>query len=383
MEVKIKVAVITPGSFAIPDPRSSSVETVVNKITTSLQNDIDYTVFGKKTKNHPSTEWIGNIRYVRFVRSTSYIKKIISVLKKEKHDILQVENRPKYVKALRAAFPKATIYLSLHSITFIRPSVITKSELIDCFHAANKIIVNSYFLKNHLINQTNIESNKIFVNHLGVDTNQFKSKWLPEGQKKVDKFKRNLNLQNQNILLYVGRLLKIKGVHHILHAMPEIIRQSPNTILYIIGNAFAYSDRRTKYVDELYDLAAEVQDHVRFLPFIPHNEVHEWFQIADVMLVPSASKEAFGLVNVEAMASGTPVIATKAGGMPEIIVHGETGLLVDPNNIEQELPPSILELLSSKNKSREMGEKSVQRVLEHFTWEHSGSRLLGLYKKTV
>ncbi|MEH7082979.1 glycosyltransferase family 4 protein [Neobacillus drentensis] len=383
MRIKPKVAIITPGTFPIPSPRSSSVETVVDMLTKALQTDVEFTIFGKKTRELPSSEKRGNITYHRYVYRewTRYLTKISSALSKLKPDIIQIENRPNFIPLIRKIFPRTQILLSLHSTKFISTSHIAKEELISCLQQVDKIIVNSHFLKNHLIHQTGCESAKIFINHLGVDTNQFQSKWSTNQMSESKKVAQQLNLEGRKILLFVGRLRKIKGVEKILRAMPAIIQAVPDTLLVIAGSAFYGSDRKTNYVERMYRLAKEFPNHVRFLSYIPHDEIHVWFKAADIVLVPSIGHEAFGLVNVEAMACGVPVIATNIGGMPEVIDHGNTGYLINTENLEAELAKYVIHLLNNPNILKQLGINSVNRVYENFTWEKSTSRLYQLYNQ--
>jgi spore coat protein SA len=95
--------------------------------------------------------------------------------------------------------------------------------------------------------------------------------------------------------------------------------------------------------------------------------------MADVVVVPSAEREAFGLVNAEAMAAGVPVVATRAGGIPEIVVDGQTGYLVDPKRPAPELKDRVLAVLTDDALRREMGERGRERVREHFTWDRSAA----------
>ncbi|MEH7500893.1 glycosyltransferase family 4 protein [Neobacillus drentensis] len=385
MKINPKVAIITPGSFPIPSSRSSSVETVLQMQTKVLQNEVEFTIFGKKTKELPSTENIGNISYVRFIYRnwTRYLTMVISALSKLNPDIIQIENRPKYIPIIRNKFQKAQILLSLHSTMFISSSHIEKEELLSCLHHADKIIVNSHFLKNYLVNLTDCEEAKIMVNHLGVDTNQFQSKWSPNRISNKEILLKQLNLDGKKIILFVGRLRKIKGVHKILQAMPSIIQAVPDTLLIIAGSAFYGSDRKTKYVDNLYRLAKDFSENVMFISFIPHADIHVWFKASDIVLVPSIGHEAFGLVNVEAMACGVPVIATNIGGMPEVIEHGKTGYLINTQNLEAELSTCVIQLLNNPKRIKKLGLNSLDRVLENFTWEKSANRILRLYNKMV
>jgi spore coat protein SA len=133
----------------------------------------------------------------------------------------------------------------------------------------------------------------------------------------------------------------------------------------------------------LYRLAKDFPNHVRFLSFIPHAEIHAWFEAADIVLVPSIGNEAFGLVNVEAMACGVPVIATNIGGMPEVIEHEKTGYLINTQNIEAELSHYVIDLLNNPERIKKFGLNCLDRVNENFTWEKSASRLLRLYDHAV
>jgi spore coat protein SA len=380
MSSKLKVAIVTPGSFPIPSPRSSSVETVVDKLTNSLQNEVEFSIYGKQSIDMPSSEKRGNLTYIRLKYRgwKKYLQKIILSLSKLTPDIIQVENRPKYVPILQEKFPTIPVLLSLHSTMFISNSRISKEELMNCISLSKKVIVNSHFLKRFIMNKINCDESKIFVNHLGVDTNQFQAKWLSCRSDKTKLLKKQLDLEDKKILLFVGRLRKMKGVDKIIKALPAIIKYEPNTILIIAGSAFYGTDKVTRYVHSLYKLAEEYSEHVRFSPFIAHENIHKWFQMADIVLVPSIGNEAFGLVNVEAMACGVPVIATNIGGMPEIIEHGHTGYLI----IEKELAEFVITMFSDVKICQEMGVNSFTRVQEQFTWEKSSERLHNLYQTT-
>lgn len=89
-------------------------------------------------------------------------------------------------------------------------------------------------------------------------------------------------------------------------------------------------------------------------------------------IVPSGQREAFGLVNVEAMATGLPVVATRAGGMKEIVRDGVTGYLISQQNLESELKAKLHALLESSELRASMGKKSRERVERNFTWQHTG-----------
>jgi len=218
------------------------------------------------------------------------------------------------------------------------------------------------------------------VNHLGVDTDHFVTRWSEEGKRERERMLERMGLTGKKIIMYVGRLIEMKGVHHLLKAMPQIVGQVPEAVLLIIGSAHYGSNKVTPYVQELYRQADALRQHVRFIPFVSHDEISSWYRLADVLAVPSNETEAFGLVNVEAMACGVPVVATRSGGMKEIIEHGSTGYLIDIPLLGKELPLWISALLTDQERLRRMGETSIARVHERFTWEQTARRWMDWYQ---
>lgn len=375
------VAIVTPGSFVIPSGKSSSVELVVEQVANRIQSDVRLVVLGRLGRL-PASEERHGVRYIRVPAPSplKYIRGVSRKLALLRPQVIQVENRPRFARFLRQRHPYARIWLSLHSLTFVSRPHIGPKELRQCMAAADRVLVNSRFLKEQLELAYPEAAPKIVVNHLGVDPERFISRWSPEGA-----FRRRMMLQrhgweDRKIILYVGRLLPKKGVHRLLEAMPHIVQRVPEALLLVVGSAHYGSQKVTPYVRRLHRSAAKLGQHIRFIPFVPHGEVDEWFRLADVLVVPSGTKEAFGLVNVEAMASGVPVIASRTGGMKEIVEDGTTGLSLRFSSLKSELGPAVARLLEDEEVIRQMGEKSVERVLKHFTWEQTSARLLELYR---
>jgi spore coat protein SA len=375
-----KVAIITPGSFPIPGVKSSSVEMVVGKLADLLQEEVDIFIFGKKTMKQPFFEKKGSITFYRYhFQYNTYIQQIIDQLQEIEPDIIQIENRPRFARAVRLAMPKTKIILVQQSTQFMSRPHIGKRELLNCLDATDAIVVNSHFLKEYLMKESSCSSAKITVNHLGADIDQFQPKWQSD-KASAEILKEEWGVTNKKILLYAGRLVEIKGVHHILEAMPELIKADPSIVLFIAGITLFPSPENKAYVENLKKLAEKVKDHVIFTPFITHDEIHQWYQMADLLVVPSVA-EPFGLVYVEAMAVGTPVIATKSGGIPEIIDHERTGILISPDQVREELTSQIINLFSNPTKIKQMGEAGIQCIRNHFTWPLTAQRQLELYRK--
>jgi glycosyltransferase involved in cell wall biosynthesis len=128
-------------------------------------------------------------------------------------------------------------------------------------------------------------------------------------------------------ILFVGRLAEKKGVRYLLEAMPDVLRDFPDCTLVIVG------DGPLRRELEALSGQLDISRHVRFVRAVPHGELPAYYATADAFVGPSivasgGDTEAFGVVFVEAMASGCPVVASIVGGTKDIVVDGQTGLLV-------------------------------------------------------
>jgi spore coat protein SA len=382
---KPRVSIVTPGTFGVSAKRRSSVEQVVMETAYYNKPFVDLQIIGKQShggKLKVRKDGIETVN-IRAAGSAHYLKQAKRCIRNHRSQIIQIENRPKMIRSLKRSFPKARIWLSLHSTTFISNPYITKKQLGYQLKAAEHIWVNSYYLKNYLMGLIPSIESKITVNHLGVNTDKFPSKWSeteePSGKVLISK----LGYENKKVITYIGRLIPIKGVHHLLKALPDIAKAHPNTVLLIVGSAYYESDRLTPYVKKLHQLGNQMPQHVRFIPYIPHEEIQSYFAASDVVVVPSGDREAFGLVNVEAMASGVPVVASKVGGIREIIVEGENGLFVEPSRIRTNLSETLISLLSEHEKIKTMGKQARVHVMNHFTWRLTAERWLKLVKQKL
>ncbi|NBD26525.1 glycosyltransferase family 4 protein [Paenibacillus glycinis] len=377
---KPKVAFVTPGTFPLPSPTSSSVERVVEKTVPLLASRIEAHIYGRISRSLGRRGKLGMAVIERFpaANKQTYIRCVKRAIGKLRPDLLQVENRPRYVLKLKQALPNKRVWLNLHSNTFIRERAIQPRTLSQCFQSADRIIVNSEFLREDAAGRVPQCADKLRVVYPGVDIERFPSQFSAAGATQRAELRTRRKWLGRSVVLFMGRLQEIKGVHHLLKLMPQLIRAHPSVLLVIVGGAFYGSKRTTPYVRKLHRIGRTMRNHVRFVPYVPYSEVPSWFLGADVAVVPSGSREAFGLVNVEAMSCGLPVVATRSGGMKEIIDDGVTGYLVNPDHVVSEMRSRLLELLCNDQLRQDMGRQSRRRVEQHFTWRHSAERWLEL-----
>lgn len=186
-------------------------------------------------------------------------------------------------------------------------------------------------------------------------------------------------------VLFVGRLTPHKGVDRLIEALPK------HASLTIAGTG-GHDQRPPErdYPGLLRRLAAGRE--VRFAETVSDSELPGLYRRARVLVLPSvdttcygthvAIPELLGLVLLEAMASGTPVIASSLGGLPEVVEDGVTGFLVDPGNVE-DLRERLEQLLGNDRLLAEMGENARRHVLANFTWDKCAERCLAVYKELI
>ncbi|AJY73612.1 glycosyltransferase family 4 protein [Paenibacillus beijingensis] len=380
---KPKVAFVTPGSFPIPSPGSSSVERVIEKMAPLLQSEVTVRIYGRTGRKLKRIGNVGGVRCERFPAGdkSMYIARICRAIRSFMPDIVQVENRPKNIEKIKKRYPNSKIWLNLHSTTFISPKAISLSSLRRSFLLADRIIVNSEFLREAVAERVPEAASKLRVVHIGVEPSRFLSRHSPEGEERRERLRSARKWEGRSVVLYMGRVVPYKGVHHLLRIMPRLIACHPDVLLVIVGSPFYGSHRTTSYSRGLQRLGKKYPHHVRFVPYVPYHEVPDWFLAADVAVVPSGAREAFGLVNVEAMACGIPVVASRAGGIKEVVVHEETGYLVLPDRMEEELAERLLQLLKDEELRINMGRSGRERIERQFTWENTARRWLSLLQE--
>lgn len=181
------------------------------------------------------------------------------------------------------------------------------------------------------------------------------------------------------ILLTVGRLVPRKGIDLMLQALPLILRET--AVTYHIGGSGPDRARLEKMVQEL-----GIQHVVRFLGRIPEDELPQLYANADLFVMPNreiqeeGSLEGFGIVFLEASASGLPVIAGRSGGAVEAVRDGVTGLLVPPDSAEA-LATAVLSLLKDAQKRQQMGQAGRQWVESEMNWDQTAQRFMDLLAK--
>jgi spore coat protein SA len=141
----------------------------------------------------------------------------------------------------------------------------------------------------------------------------------------------------------------------------------PDVRLIITGSSFFGGAAKTAYEQELINLAEPVNDAIVFTGYLSHDKLKYLYSAADIVTFPSIWPEPFGLVMLEAMASGTCLLASAVGGIPEVVENGSDGILVAPADADA-LARAVCTILDNPEKMRRMETAARQKIITSFTW---------------
>ncbi|MDQ2855420.1 MAG: glycosyltransferase family 4 protein [Acidobacteriota bacterium] len=242
------------------------------------------------------------------------------------------------------------------------------------FKFANRVVACSKFTAK-LAERAGIDPGRIQVIYPGCDTEIFRP--LPV---RKDLRERLLGPRNDiQVILTVGNLVARKGHDMVIRCLPILMNRVPDFVYLIVGDG--------PYRETLEDLAKEigVSDRVIFAGKLPDEDIPDIHALSDVFVMPSRehleeeSVEGFGMVFLEANACNKPVIGGRAGGIPEAVEDGVTGLLVDPHS-PPEIAEALARLLTDGDFAHRLGTQGRARVVREFQWSQVGERILTLLR---
>ena len=222
-------------------------------------------------------------------------------------------------------------------------------------YEATEVIVNSNYMKGHVQGLFGLPFDKISVIPNGINLNNF------TGIERDYDFRRRFAMDNEKIILYVGRLVYEKGVQHLISAMPKILDHYHDSKLVIAGKGGMLDELKAQ-VDSM-----GLSNKVYFTGYLNQKEVQKMYKCADVAVFPS-TYEPFGIVALEAMLAGIPTVVSDIGGLNEIVEHGVNGMKSyagNPNSIAD----SVLSLLFDQQLAMNVTKNAKNKVKNEFNWQ--------------
>ena len=176
-------------------------------------------------------------------------------------------------------------------------------------------------------------------------------------------------------ILFVGRLEFRKGLNYLLNAFLRVKQEVPNSRLIVVGPGTRLRKRYERWIQK-----TGLEDVV-FVGYASKEDLPRYYKTADVFCAPATSRESFGIVLLEGMAAGKPIVATNIPGYASVVSDGEEGILVPPRN-HPELARALLTLLNDRALRTEMGARGKAKSKE-YSWELVAGRIMDYYRQTV
>ena len=237
-------------------------------------------------------------------------------------------------------------------------------------YEADRVIVCSQSMKKEICDHFNLSLDKVDVIPNAIDVTKYQ---IPVDRGAVRQ--RYGVGYGEKLILCVGRLVPQKGIEYFIRAIPTIVKRYPEAKFIVVGEGWSR---------DILEAEARASGHVkkiRFTGFASDKEVIEIMTSADVLVVPSIY-EPFGIVALEGMATGVPVVASQVGGLAEVIDHDHTGLFVYPRSPDS-IAWAVERILSDPDHAKWLTENAKEKLHKAYSWEAVAMKTVEVYRKVV
>ena len=398
-----KVAIIAPNSLPIPPIRGGGVQAFTAE-TVPLLNNFKVYVFSNceyGIDDLPLKEVLSGVEHRRICQSPwdefkikighfalknyfPYVFEIIEQIKEIKPDLIEVMNRPWFLPILRK-YLGSDVKIILHHFNNYLMEMPTKKagkylDLVDGFIGCSNFTVNAEVLQRFPESKK-----KCSVVTNGIDMGKFNPHNIKSGT--ITELKRKYGIKpGEIVILYVGRLSEDKGAYKLTEAVKTLVTNlgMKAVKLLIVGSSFFGGSKNiTPFIKKLQKASEKIKENIIFTGYINRNEIQDIFAIGDIAAVPSIVHDASPNVCYESSSMKLPVVATTRGGIPEIVIDGQTGLLYDdPYDIDT-LVEKLLFLIKRPEERKAFGERGRIFMEKNFTWKIVAGKIETVYNRIL
>jgi glycosyltransferase involved in cell wall biosynthesis len=328
----------------------------------------------------PERSFFGSSWYFRH-----YGQRIAADLQLVGPEIVHVQNFSQFVPWIKRRNPRSKVVLHMHADWLVE---LDRCWLEPRLAAADTIICCSGYYANGIRAAWPQFAGRVHVVYNGAAPEEF-----------TDINEKLLRPEESRRILFVGRMVPDKGLHILIEAFNGLVEELPHAELFIVGSipmiaraSLAVHTSKEAMVRELARfggarfegylrsrLTPAATKRVTITGEVPRNELIRHYRDSDLLVLPSILPEGFGIPIVEAACCGLPTVATRRGGIPEVIVDGETGRLVEAGDAAG-LRAAIADLLKDDAQRRRMGQAAHARTLQLFTWSRIVEQLRHIYE---
>jgi glycosyltransferase involved in cell wall biosynthesis len=315
------------------------------------------------------TFFLNIIYLINFIPS---VYRLTAIIKKERIDIIHLHGLLNFQGALAALITKRVVVWHFNEALY--PKFLVKILRPFTGFVADRLVHISKTTRNYYLNG---KSSKEIIIHEPVDTDKFDPASIKKEQKV--NLRKKLSLSEKTLVLgSVGNISWVKGYENLIMSMGELKKKHKNIKLLIAGKILSTQAGYYKHLKRLAS-SAGLEDDIYFLG--QREDIPQLLSLMDIFILPSLT-EGTPLSIIEAMSMKLPVIASRVGGVPELVLEGKTGLLVTPRNPD-EITAAVLKLLKNSKTRKEMGTKARQVVKKKFPLELCVCEHEKLYKKLM
>lgn len=300
------------------------------------------------------------------------IPSIVSLIRRERIDVIHAHTRVSQVAAWLASFVTGVPFVSTCHGYFKNRA----RRILDTW--GRKVIAISAAVKKHLIDDLGVKGSRVDLVYSGLDADKFSIKYSEE---EVNAIKRSLGIGEKTVVGTIGRLSPVKGQIFFIEAMPEILKTRPDAAGLIVGSGPEESRLKSRVS------ALGLESSIKFIDSVTASgadavtDTRKVLAVMDVFVFPSV-REGLGIALLEALAAGRACVASRVGGIEDIITDHENGLLAGAGDVTG-IAKSILELLSDDSLRARMADNGRRLVREKYTLERMARETVKVYKSVL
>ncbi len=370
-----KIALVLPEVYPVPAVKGGAIEELVTILIeqNEIEQKAEFVVFSmanakaeEKSKEYKHTKVVfiqktsfcdrlinRMLRYSNpFIKGKTlidiaYYRRVFRYLKEHSVDAIVAEGGLYHeFRRFSEEFGKEKLYLHIHHHLLCEP-------YID--HLYGGVIGISEFTTKEWMRTTEDKEVRPYTVYNCVNEEKFNKKITATEREQI---RAEFGFMPEDIVvMYCGRILEVKGAKELVQAIINI--NDPHIKLLMIGSAISGGNVQTPYVAEVQKLVEQSEDRVKFTGYIDNHKLYRYYQSADMQVVPSLWEEAAGLIAIEGMLSGLPLIVTKSGGLVEYATS-DTAIWVEREGIVENLEREIKNLARDKRKREQMKRASKE-----------------------
>jgi len=386
------VALIGPELSPIPPIRGGAAEWFIHQVAPRL-TAWRPVVIGVSDPELPLREHRAGVEYYRvplagwrkrlYCRYRRYFplydRQVARIIQQVRPDLIHVHNRPLLALFLQRHFGEhIPIILHMHNL-YESLGKRERPPLGSTMPVAGFAACSQFVLDRERA-RLGLGAGLYRVIYNGVDPEAFTS--LRDQAAAAGEVRRQYGIADDPTILFVGKLRESKGVHLLLRAMARVWEAAPRAVLVLVGGTEfgrGRTMRATPFLRQWRRDLAAAPGRVVLTGFIPPDHMPKAYLLGDVFVGPSQIEEGLGLVFLEAAAAGLPIIASRMGGIPEVVRDDFNGLLLRQKDDTDELAAKIIGLLGDAPIRQQLGRQGRDWVSSAFSWEHIAGTLEGFY----